>query len=1332
MNDLYGINLNYQSITLYLNDNELLSTYHPKHISTHIVYNDSRQSTEGGILTHPNEDTPRHALYKTMSTLTSAPEDNINNHVNDSIHYMDDNMNQLPAPPSHHLSKKSFQHCTCSCQCINFCFCGTLLCPTVSENNIPLDQPPDWFEQNLDAAVCQRYADIILYFHQQRGHPNFRHIIDDFKNGVFDDDDYLSRDRPYLYRLRAMATLVPPDSFVCLNCPGYKIRKSKLIRRSNRVLSHPMAKGYIDAIGPFPIGYGDARYILIYRDEQSNYGLGAVLTENISSKYKPPISAWRLQARDDGWSMDKLHFDAGSISLDTNFREFLTSLDISQEYAAPGQQWANSMVERFIGTISKNAKVILKASALPLHFWPFAYLHAIFLHNLVTRKRFQNPDYSKKYKYLVPYEIVKRKKFAKKLPVFGQLVYARLADPARANILDPAGRRCVFLGIDQAMHDAYILLNLDTMRVIRSNDILSIKNLFGYSLKPILPNRPIYIAGDTEPSSQLRTPSDADIINLPETRAGSPSIPPQLPPVNPVDSLPLAHPLEDSIESRHPSVQDVPPLLDDPYPLQDLDPGDTTQHPPEDYVDTIPHDTLPMDTVPISRDPLLPLETPMDTSLPHTEGMRRSSRLSERTLHHWRPSDSHPGQRIRRTSSDSSVPMHLRYPSEIFTAPRDPISLAIYCTQVILDYEGAYMVDVHGTHMLLYPEQPTSQIMSKAELVMVFNSATTSRYCPQYQYLSLDTEETQSTLDNYLSVCLDRPLNVQAHMLAAHKRVFAEGKWHDLPRNFAESESPLFQSKFGPANKKEIDMILEYGVFSNEPVDLPPGKKALDTKYVWDIKTNQDGAIERYKARLCIRGFLQEYLEHFHKTYAPTAFKETIRLIFYLIYSHGFHQYYFDIKGAFLNGSIDEEIYVKIPPGFPHYNPHVTKYYRLLKALYGTKQAAAQFYDHLHRVLLAIGYHPADSDPCLWFKRNDKGLSVMATHVDDLPGCSQDPQECETLATALVDWYELSNKLVINKLLGMHIHITDSNSCIVYNDLYIYGLLEELDLTHIKPRSTPGTPRQVFLPNTLGQADPVMHAKFRTIIGSCIFMQCNWRPDIDYTVGRLSEHMHNPSFEHFDAAIDLLRYLKHTATRGIKFSIPSVPSEGPTQVDVLAFFDADWAKEADSKSISGWVISYVTPEEADSFRVTGVIPPNNLVRWASKKQSDHVADSTESAETVAAVAAAKDVIWLRGLLKELGLMPSSYRSSVLSGDNRSTLLSIEDEKVTATNRWSARKTAFVRQAHHNGDITPWWTPTKENPADGFTKYLDPTSHYKCFDTYMGEATVPHALHRPKK
>ena len=94
-------------------------------------------------------------------------------------------------------------------------------------------------------------------------------------------------------------------------------------------------------------------------------------------------------------------------------------------------------------------------------------------------------------------------------------------------ILDSAGRKCAFLGIDESMHDAYILLNLETMRVVRSNDILAIKNLFGYNLKPIVPNRPVYMVGDTEIQDSLksRTPTSEEIEALPEIRA-IPPIPP--------------------------------------------------------------------------------------------------------------------------------------------------------------------------------------------------------------------------------------------------------------------------------------------------------------------------------------------------------------------------------------------------------------------------------------------------------------------------------------------------------------------------------------------------------------------------------------------------------------------------------------------------------------------------------------------------------------------------------------------------------------------------------------------------------------------------------------
>jgi len=419
-----------------------------------------------------------------------------------------------------------------------------------------------------------------------------------------------------------------------------------------------------------------------------------------------------------------------------------------------------------------------------------------------------------------------------------------------------------------------------------------------------------------------------------------------------------------------------------------------------------------------------------------------------------------------------------------------------------------------------------------------------------------------------------------------------------------------------------------------------------------------------------------------------------------------------------------------VPPGFPHYDPNVVKYYKLLKALYGTKQAAAMFHKHLTKVLKSIGYSPTPEDPCLWFRYTSYGLSLLATHVDDLPGCSQDPHERQYLLKALSSWYELSNKLVIHKLLGMNIHVNqEDGKCIVYNDIYIYELLDKLELLHLKGKATPGTVRCILVPNTVGKADPEMHARYRTIVGSGIFIQSNWRMDITYAVGRLSEHMHNPSFEHYDAAIDLLRYLKHTADMGIVFCPPLLPIETPLALDVISFFDADWAKEYDSKSVSGWIISFVTPTEVDHFRSTGVIPRYNASKWASKKQAQHVADSTESAETVAGVSCTKDIIWHRDLLKTLRLMSDQYRPSLICGDNKSTMLSIKDDKLTQTNRWSARKTALMRQEFANGNIEPWWVPSATNLADGFTKHLPPNTHKLLFDFKMGKADVPHALHQ---
>ena len=150
-------------------------------------------------------------------------------------------------------------------------------------------------------------------------------------------------------------------------------------------------------------------------------------------------------------------------------------------------------------------------------------------------------------------------------------------------------------------------------------------------------------------------------------------------------------------------------------------------------------------------------------------------------------------------------------------------------------------------------------------------------------------------------------------------------------------------------------------------------------------------------------------------------------------------------------------------------------------------------------------------------------------------------------------------------------------------------------------------------------------------------------------------------------------------------------------------------------------MSFVTSPEVDYFKEMGNLPPNNVMKWASQKQSDHVADSTESAETVAAVCATKDIIWIRDLLKTLGLMTNDTPPSILAGDNKSTLINIYETKTHTTNRYMARKTAVAREAFKDGATYPWYRSSKQNPSDGFTKFLAPIDHQRCFDPFMESA-----------
>jgi len=166
-------------------------------------------------------------------------------------------------------------------------------------------------------------------------------------------------------------------------------------------------------------------------------------------------------------------------------------------------------------------------------------------------------------------------------------------------------------------------------------------------------------------------------------------------------------------------------------------------------------------------------------------------------------------------------------------------------------------------------------------------------------------------------------------------------------------------------------------------VELPQGKKAIGVKWVYKLKLNPEGEIVRYKAKLVAKGFLQREGVDF-EVYAPVARVETIRLVVALANINNWSIHQMVVKYAFLNGPLNEEVFVTQPPGFDVKN-HESKVYRLWKALYGLKQAPRAWNKRIDGFLNQIGFIKCVSEHGVYVRKdNSEGVIILCLYVDDL------------------------------------------------------------------------------------------------------------------------------------------------------------------------------------------------------------------------------------------------------------------------------------------------------------------------------------------------------------
>jgi hypothetical protein len=199
-----------------------------------------------------------------------------------------------------------------------------------------------------------------------------------------------------------------------------------------------------------------------------------------------------------------------------------------------------------------------------------------------------------------------------------------------------------------------------------------------------------------------------------------------------------------------------------------------------------------------------------------------------------------------------------------------------------------------------------------------------------------------------------------------------------------------------------------------------PNQNVVGTKWVFRNKQDGHGVVTRNKARLVAKEYSQVKCFDFDETYALIARLESIHILLSYATYHGFKLYQMDVKSAFLNGPIKEEVYVEKPPGFED-SEYPTHVYKLSKALYGLKQAPRAWYECLRDFLLTNGFKVGKAGPTLFIKTIDKDLFICQIYVDDIIFGSTNKSSCEEFSMIMIQKFEMSMMGELMYFLGFQI-----------------------------------------------------------------------------------------------------------------------------------------------------------------------------------------------------------------------------------------------------------------------------------------------------------------------
>ncbi|GJR60356.1 retrovirus-related pol polyprotein from transposon TNT 1-94 [Tanacetum coccineum] len=443
-------------------------------------------------------------------------------------------------------------------------------------------------------------------------------------------------------------------------------------------------------------------------------------------------------------------------------------------------------------------------------------------------------------------------------------------------------------------------------------------------------------------------------------------------------------------------------------------------------------------------------------------------------------------------------------------------------------------------------------------------------------------------------------------------------------------------------------------ILSKELVPPPDCAKIIALKWIYKVKLDEYGDVLKNKARVVAKGFRQEEGLDFEESFTPVSRLEAIRIFLANAASKNMTVYQMDVKIAFLNEELKEEVYVSQPEGFvdpdhPHY------VYRLKKVLYRLKKAPRAWYDTLSKFLLSQGFSKGVVDPTLFIRKTGKHTLHVQIYVDDIIFASTDPRDCDRFSNEMSSKFQMSMMGQISFFLGLQIS-QNPRGIFINQSKYAKEIIKKFDLHNSDPVDTPMVDRTKLDEDLSGI--PVDQTRYRGMIGCLMYLTAS-RPDLVFAVCMCARYQSKPTKKHLEAVKRVFRYIQGTINMGLWY-----PED--TAMALIAYADADHA-----------------------------------VSWSSKKQTSTSISSTE-AEYIAMSGCYAQILWMRSQLSDYGF---AYNHVPLYCDNKSAIALCCNNVQHSRAKHIDIRHHFIREQVEKGVVELYFVRTEYQLADIFTKAL---------------------------